>query len=371
MATLGSVIGALVGSAVSNGYTANDFANGARDFYDSLVGSNSAVNANQANTAGSVNKGSSGRNYQAGNAESNKNNSNVELNKQNAQALLKQYGTSDSGIYQVNQALGSGAKVKKENGNVYYVANGQEYLIGGSDYNKVKFYNGLASGGANSTIMKDINKSQRQIDEYVSQLADYRANLQSSAEKAARAAYVNQQLAQKTLRNNLSRYGLEKSGYYQKSQQNLKSDYEKALADIKSQLNDNMAEIESQESSIRKDGADAIAEILANNGLLTQDTLEFATKEFPILKVSDVPVEQGLFSGKSIKQEKKADELSAAEFAAALNGEDTDNYRNLVNYVFKNDDANEQLVRVKNLLQAGLNHDVLAIIMQRLLNNQR
>lgn len=35
-----------------------------------------------------------------------------------------------------------------------------------------------------------------------------------------------------------------------------------------------------------------------------------------------------------------------------------------------NDDANEQLVRVKNLLQAGLNHDVLAIIMQKLLNSQ-
>lgn len=370
MATLGSVIGALVGSAISNGYTANDFANGARDFYDSLTTNNgSATIANNSSNGSVTNTAGTGSINSGGNSNSN-GNSNVELNKKNAQELIKQYGTSESGIYQINQALGSGEKVKKDKGNVYYVANGQEYLIGGSDYNKMNFYNGLASGGAGSTIMKDINKSQQQIDEYVAQLADYRANLQSSAEEAARTAYINQQLAQKTLRNNLSRYGLEKSGYYQKSQQNLKNDYEKALAEIKTKLNSNMEEINTQEDSIRQDGANAIAEILANNGLLTEDTVEFAQKEFPVLKVSDVAAKQGLLSGKSAKQNQK-DDLSAEEFAAALNGEDTDNYRNLVNYVFKNDDANEQLLRMKNLLQAGLDSDILAVIMQKLLNSKR
>lgn len=353
MTSLGNAIGTILGSAISKGYTADDLVSGAKDFYNSLN------NAGKGNSGG----GSSGSSSSGGT-------SSIDQGKQNAQDLLKRYGTTTSGLAQANASLSAGEKIKSENGNLYYVTNGQEYLIGGNDYNKMNFYGGLAQGGANSAIMRDINKSQKQIDEYVSQLADYRAALQSSAEDAARQAYVNQQLAQKTLRNNLSRYGLEKSGYYQKSQQNLKNDYEKAMAEIKSQLNSELDEVNAQEESIRKEGADAVAEILANNGLLNQDTIGFATKEFPILKVSDVPVEQGLFSAKTVNKNKK-DDVSAEEFAAALNGEKMDEYKKLANYVLKSDSAAEQLSKVKSLLQAGMDRNILAIIMQKLLADNR
>lgn len=353
MTTLGSAIGTILGNAISKGYTAEDFTNGAKDFYNSLA------NVGKENNAGS-----------SGGSHSSNSVGNIEERKQNAQNLLNKYGTTADGLALANTGLTGGEKIKSENGNVYYVANGQEYLIGGNDYNKMQFYNGLAQGGANSAIMKDINNSQRKIDEYVSQLADYRATLQSSAEEAARAAYVNQQLAQKTLRNNLSRYGLENSGYYQKSQQSLKNEYEQALADIKNKLDSGLNEANAQEKNIRREGADAIAEILENNGLLNQDTIGFATKEFPILKVSDVPLEQGLYAGKTAAKNKK-DEVSAEEFAAALNGDKMDEFRSLANYVLRSDSASEQMSKIKNLLEAGLDRNILALIMQRLLANRR
>ena len=362
MGSLGSAIGAIIGSAISNGYTKDDFVSSARDLYDSLNESRNNLNGSSGGYSGggsgaSVSNGSSG--------------SAIENQKKNVQNLLNQYGRSEAGLAQINQQLGGSSKVKSENGNIYYVSGGQEYLVGGNGYNSMNFYNGLAKGGAGSTVMKEMRQAQKQIDDYVAQLADYRANLQSSAEDAAREAYVNQQLAQKTLRNNLSRYGLEKSGYYQKSQQNLKSDYEKALADIRAQLDTNLDEINTQESSIRKNGADAMAEILANNGLLTTDTINFATKEFPSIKISDVPVNQGLYAGKTAAEQKKKNEVSAEEFAAALNGNELNEYSKLANYVFKSDNLKEQLSKVKDLLTAGMDRNILSVIMQKLMADNR
>ena len=56
-----------------------------------------------------------------------------------------------------------------------------------------------------------------------------------------------------------------------------------------------------------------------------------------------MPVNQGLYAGKTAAEQKKKNEVSAEEFAAALNGNELNEYSKLANYVFKSDNLKEQL----------------------------
>ena len=363
MGALASGIGAIIGSIINQGYDVDDIKSNVSDFVSSITQNN-----NSSSSAGS------GSSYASG-GTSGTNTSSIEYKKNNAQQLVNKYGTSEEGLQSINRRLGYNEKVSVDDkGNVYFASGGQEYLIGGKDYGKVQFYNGLAAGGGGSAIMSSINQTQKQIDDYVSELADYRASLQSSAEDAARQAYVNQQLAQKSLRNNFSRYGLVNSGYYQKNQQSLKNDYEDALREIQQELSAGLSEAESQESDIRQQGADALSEILASSGLLNEDTIEFAQKEFPVIKLSKISDDQGVFQNKQVpsnQKSTKSDEVSEEEFAQALNSDVVGNYQSIVNYVADSENTQEQIARIAELVKMGFPQNILVGIVQRLLSSRQ
>ena len=368
MGALASGIGAIIGSIINQDYSVDDIKSGITDFVSSVTQSSSSTGSSSSNN---VSSGSVG----IGGGKTSTSTSNIENKKSNAQELVKKYGTTEEGLQSINRRLGYNEKVSVDDrGNVYFASGGQEYLIGGKDYGKVQFYNGLAAGGAGSSVMSSINQTQKQIDDYVSQLADYRASLQSSAEDAARQAYVNQQLAQKSLRNNFSRYGLVNSGYYQKNQQSLKNDYETALEEIQRELSAGLSEAKDQESSIRQQGADALSEILANNGLLNEDTIEFAQKEFPVLRLSKVSDDSGVFQNKQVPSNQKSsqnEDVSEEEFAQALNSDVLGNYRDIVNYVADSANTQEQIARVAELVNLGFPQNLLVSIVQRLLDSRQ
>ncbi len=84
-----------------------------------------------------------------------------------------------------------------------------------------------------------------------------------------------------------------------------------------------------------------------------------------------MPVNQGLYAGKTAAEQKKKNEVSAEEFAAALNGNELNEYSKLANYVFKSDNLKEQLSKVKDLLAAGMDRNILSVIMQKLMADNR
>jgi len=223
--------------------------------------------------------------------------------------------------------------------------NGKGYTRGGGgetmvlDNGKVAFYNAQGIGGIGDTLeeakllteaiaSKDRNSlasqtylamrsKQEEIDEYLKELADYRAALQLESETAAKKAYTNQKLAERATKNAMSVGGFGKSGVWNRELQLLQRDYDDAMKEIDTALNQGMAELDEGGRALLSAGSEDLATLYA---------AYMAEKE-------------------AMEQQRLDDPFTVALFG----GETSDIYSQAVAYVTATDDIDEQLERIADV----------------------
>ena len=239
------------------------------------------------------------------------------------------------------------------NGNGYTRGGGGETLVLGNG--KVAFYNDKGIGGIGDSLeeaklltdaiaSKDRNSSasqtylamrskQEEINDYLKEVADYRAALQLESETAARKAYTNQKLAERATKNAMSVGGLKKSGVWDKQLQLLQRDYEDAMKELNVALSEGMAELDEGERALLAAGNEDLAAIYAS----------YAAEN-------------------DAKQQAADDAFTVALFG----GETGDVYRQAAAYVTATEDMQEKLSRIaeigRNIGDGDLVAELIALI---------
>lgn len=172
--------------------------------------------------------------------------------------MQEYYGTTADGLWGANSKAAAGGMSAAEAWNAYREALAQDELngdmswenfldrMGGTDYEQ------RLRDAVNAQVQQAVNDYNRQIEQ-----------AGTSHEEAARRAYINKMLSQRSMEQELAASGVY-GGMADSQRIAAEADYQNDLTDLETQYNDTMAQLRQAITAARLSGDAQIAEQMAN-----------------------------------------------------------------------------------------------------------